>query len=241
MESRDQMPPAEESPAGHRALLRATVRAGRKAVLATSLDGHPYGSLVTIAFDHDLSPILLLSQLADHTRNLAVDDRASVLLDGTLGHANPQTGPRVTLMGRLAKDDTPRLRARFLAVHPLAALYAGFGDFAIWRMTVERAHFVGGFARAQWFDMPLVREADAVAAAEADILAEINADAESLAQLGGEAGWTVVAVDPDGCDLARGDAVRRVAFGRAADSAGAALALLRSANGQPPLESTPGD
>ena len=54
-------------------------------------------ALVTVALDHDLSAILLLSQLSEHTRHLMADPRAALLLDGTEGHANPQTGPRVTL------------------------------------------------------------------------------------------------------------------------------------------------
>ncbi|TAN67708.1 MAG: pyridoxamine 5'-phosphate oxidase family protein, partial [Magnetospirillum sp.] len=93
----DQAAPDESGtglPANNRLALRRVARGQRKAALATSLDGRPYVSLVTVAFDHDLSPVLLLSRLADHTRNLLADPRAALLLDGTQGHANPQTGPR---------------------------------------------------------------------------------------------------------------------------------------------------
>ncbi len=144
-------------PDDNRQALCQVALACRKAALATSLDGRPYVSLVTVAFDDDLSPILLLSQLADHTRNLAADGRAALLLDGTDGLDNPQTGPRVTLVGVAAPDDAPRLRARFLDRHPGAREYADFADFAIWRMRLDKAHFVGGFGRAVWFDAPLVR------------------------------------------------------------------------------------
>lgn len=142
-------------PENNRLALRQVARGCRKAGLATLLDGAPYASLATTVLDHDLAPILLLSSLADHTRNLMADSRVSLLLDGTDGHPNPQTGPRVSLTGRAERrDGDGRLKARFLAAHPGAALYAGFADFAIWRVIPERAHFVGGFGRAVWFDAP---------------------------------------------------------------------------------------
>lgn len=207
---------ADQLPADNRAALRRVARACRKATLATVMEGGaPYASLVTVAFDLDLAPILLLSGLADHTRNLAADGRVSLLLDGTEGHPNPQTGPRVTLTGRaerVADDDA--LRARFLARHPGAALYAGFGDFAIWRVAPARAHFVGGFGRAVWFDAPFGLAPAAVAAlraAQAELVAQANRDhAAALARLG--AGWRVAALDADGADLSNAENTRRLAF-----------------------------
>lgn len=208
---------ADQLPENNRHALRQVARSCRKATLATVLaesGGAPYASLVTVAFDLDMAPILLLSGLADHTRNLLADGRASLLLDGTEGHANPQTGPRVTLIGRTARRDDQSLRARFLARHPAAALYAGFGDFAIWRVEPERAHFVGGFGRAVWFDAPFGLAAEAVAslrAAEADLLAEANRDhAQTLARLG--TNWHVTALDADGADLSNPEESRRLAF-----------------------------
>jgi putative heme iron utilization protein len=228
-------------PANSRAALRRVARAARKAALATSLasspDHPPYVSLVTLGFDHDLSPILLLSRLADHTRNLLADGRAALLLDGTDGHANPQTGPRVTLTGTVAEDAEPRLRRRFLARHPGAALYAGFGDFAIWRMRVERAHFVGGFGRAVWFEAPLVppEEVAFMAEAEESLLARINADRPDLLsalarRAGGDAGadWKLAGIDPDGCELDAGEVVLRLAFDSPPSQSHPALSCLES-------------
>ena len=104
----------------------------------------PYASLVLVAVDHDLSPILLLSDLAEHTKAIAADDRVSLLFDGTHGLDQPLTGPRVTLVGRAARTDDARLARRFLARHPDAEMYAGFKDFHFYRVAVERAHLVGG-------------------------------------------------------------------------------------------------
>ncbi|MCR6629070.1 MAG: pyridoxamine 5'-phosphate oxidase family protein [Magnetospirillum sp.] len=211
---------ADQLPENNRLALRLVVRACRKAALATLLaeGGAPYASLVTVAFDVDMAPILLLSGLADHTRNLAADPRVSLLLDGTDGHPNPQTGPRVTLTGRaercLPGPNGERLQARFLARHPGATQYAGFGDFGFWRVMPERAHFVGGFGRAVWFDAPFGLSPSAAATlaeAEAGLLAEINAaHAGTLARLG--AGWRVAALDPDGADLTNQEEFRRLAF-----------------------------
>ena len=91
-----------------------------RAALATALPRRgrgawPYASLVLVAVDHDLSPILLLSDLAEHSKAIAADPRVSLLFDGTGGLAQPLTGPRVTLLGRAAETDDERLKRRFLA------------------------------------------------------------------------------------------------------------------------------
>ena len=237
MNEKPEAAPDTALPANNRAALRRVARAARKAALATSLEGRPYASLVTLAFDHDLSPILLLSRLADHTRNLLADGRAALLLDGTDGLANPQTGPRVTLTGLVAEDSDPRLRRRFLARHPGAALYAGFGDFAIWRMDVERAHFVGGFGRAVWFGAPLVQSGEVAVtmAAEEALLAELNDTRPELvaalalrASCGADAGWKLAGIDPDGCELMAGEVALRLAFDSAACESRPVLTCLES-------------
>lgn len=224
---------ADQLPDNNRLALRQVARACRKASLATLMGGTPYCSLVTVAFDHDLAPILLLSGLSDHTRNIMADARVSLLLDGTDGHPNPQTGPRVTLTGRAERSDDGRLSARFLARHPSAARYAGFGDFAFWRMAPERAHFVGGFGRAVWFDAPFGLTPNGLETAEENLLATLNAThSHDLERLG--AGWRLTALDADGMDLTNQDVFRRIAF-RApvdgVDQARAAVAeLLRPAD-----------
>lgn len=196
-----------------------------KAVLATTMaeDGAPYASLVTVAFDQDGSPILLLSTLADHTRNLGSDARAALLFDGTDGFPNPQEGPRLTVMGRIERSGNERLRRRFLARHPGAALYAGFSDFATWRLAPERAHLVGGFARAVWIaGGPTLGAAMAsrMAEAEEDVLVRANRDPGGLDLIAArslgrsERGWLMTGVDADGLDLRCGPAYARVDFER---------------------------
>jgi heme iron utilization protein len=140
------------SEAGPGAKARDLLRQAQRATLATLLDGAPYASLVLVAEDEDGAPILLLSDLAEHAKNLKRDKRASLLIDGTAGLADALAGPRVTLLGSLERSGERRLKSRFLARHPSAAAYAGFGDFACYRMTVARAHLVEGFGRIAWIE-----------------------------------------------------------------------------------------
>ena len=214
--------------------VRRMLRRARSGVLATAqagnesgTTGHPYASLVTVAWDIDASPLFLFSRLSDHTKNLEYDSRAALLVEEASRRANPQTGPRLTVMGRIAPcaadADAPRARRRFLARHPAAALYADFPDFRFFRMTIERAHLVGGFARAVWVEGPrIAHPADHVAkiaAAEDGVLAHMNADhAAALDRyavrlLGRRGrGWKAVGLDPDGLDLARKTQFARLDF-----------------------------
>lgn len=128
---------------------RGLIRKMVKAALGT-LDqdsGGPYVSLVAVAAGTDGSPILLISNLARHTRNARADGRASLLIDGTDASGDPVTGPRLTLTGRLGTTASPAARETFLARHPGAAQYADFGDFAFWRLDVDAGHYIGGFGR----------------------------------------------------------------------------------------------
>ena len=106
--------------------VRELMRGLDRAALATTLKGEswPYASLVLVALDHDLSPILLMSDLALHSQAIAADNRVSLLFDGTAGLDQPLTGPRVTLLGRALPSEDPTLRRRFLARHPDAGMYA---------------------------------------------------------------------------------------------------------------------
>jgi heme iron utilization protein len=204
--------PIAESPAWH---ARRLLRAARVGSLATSAGGQPFASLVTPACMPDGSLLLLLSRLSEHTRHLMADPRCSVLVSGAAETANPQTAPRVTVTGLAEVVDQPTLKARYLAIHPYAVLYADFADFATWRMVPRSGLMVGGFARASRLKAAdLVPDADAAAAllaSEEGILAHCNRDhADALALIAGAAGdWRMVTADADGFDLAAGDRVVR--------------------------------
>ncbi len=126
--------------------------------------GHPYASVVlTTLFEH--TPVLLVSGLATHTQNLRRDPRCSLLLREATPN-NPLAVGRLSMLGTAAPSDDPGARAAFLARHPDAAGYADFGDFAFWRITVERIRYIGGFGRMSWV------EGDAWRSATADPLDE---------------------------------------------------------------------
>lgn len=230
-------PPADTPAWAARKLLRAA-RAG---TLASSMQGQPFASLVTPATAPDFSALLLLSDLSEHTRHLRADPRCSLLVCGAAERVNPQTAPRVTVTGLAEPVADAALKARYLAVHPYAALYAEFGDFALWRIRPVNGLYVGGFARAA-----RLRAADltpdpaavaTIAAAEADIIAHCNADhpdaMAAIARAPGE--WRMVGVDVDGCDLALGERVVRVAWsapvGDAGDARRELIRLAREARG----------
>ena len=207
--------------------VRDLLRRLDRASLASALpdrDGAPwpYASLVLVAVDHDLAPILLLSNLAEHAKAIAADGRVSLLFDGTAGLDQPLTGPRVTLLGRAAKTGDERLKRRFLAHHPDAEMYAGFGDFNFYRVAPERAHLVAGFGRIRWLaaaDLLPGPPAMALAESESDIVTHMNADHADAIQLyagrllGLPAGeWRMTGIDAEGLDLRHAGRVARLAF-----------------------------
>jgi heme iron utilization protein len=223
--------------------VRDLVRGLDRAALATGLPGPPgdgggpwpYASLVLVAVDHDLSPILLLSELAEHTKAIAADSRVSLLFDGTQGLDQPLTGPRVTLVGRAAPTDDGRFARRFLARHPDAEMYAGFKDFSFFRVAVERAHLVGGFGKIRWLSADELQAppADGLAESEEGIVSHMNEDhadalqlyAGKLLGLAGE-GWRMTGIDPEGIDLRRGGQVARLPFDTPLVAAGEARKVL---------------
>jgi heme iron utilization protein len=202
---------------------RRLVRGASSAVLATQSDGQPFASLVTPATAPDLSPLLWLSTLSEHTRHLLREPRCALIFTGAPAEANPQTAPRVTITGTAERIEDSALKARWLARHPYAAMYAEFGDFALWRIAIGGALYVGGFARAHRIRaadlVPDAAAVAAIAAAEPEIITHVNADhADAVAAiatglLGGAPGdWRLAACDVDGCDLALGEAVLRLPF-----------------------------
>lgn len=225
---------------------RHLMRGARTATLGTLLgpddpmSGAPFASLVLSATHPDARPILLLSRLAAHTRNLAQDPRAALLYENTAGLQNPLMGARLSLLGAIEPtpaSEIPLDRSRFLARHPGAADYADFADFSFYRLTPQRALLVGGFGRIEWLegaDLRLPKEQwEELSLAEAGILSHMNADHKDAIlhyahTLLGEAkgGWRMAGFDPEGCDLALAGRFARLAFTEPVRTAEAARATL---------------
>ncbi|MFC3125259.1 HugZ family protein [Pseudoroseomonas globiformis] len=206
---------------------RALLRRAGTATLATQRDGQPFASLVTPAAAPDLSPLLWLSSLSEHTRQLRNEPRCALLIQDEPTDSNPQTAPRVTVTGvaePVEADHIPALKARWLALHPYAAAYANFADFTLWRIRIGGALLVGGFAAAHRLRpadlLPSPASVAAIAAAEPSILGHMNEEHEDVLEnmaiaLGRQrpGAWRMVAADVDGCDLMGPEARRcRIAF-----------------------------
>lgn len=244
----DEIPPGVQA----RRLLREAMTGTLASLMAAAAGaesgpwaGWPHASLVLLAAAPDGAPLLLLSDLAQHTRNARNDGRVALLVSAmpaAAAIADPLSGARASLLGRLAPvagqlSAGDALLARFLARHPAARDYAAFGDFNLWRLQVERVHLVAGFGRIAWAPGETYRfggETAAIAAAECGILDHMNADhadAVSLyaTRLCGQApgDWRLCGCDPEGIDMAAGDGRScRLAFDRPVVDAGVARAAL---------------
>jgi putative heme iron utilization protein len=200
------------------------LREGRSGALATLIpgSGDPYCSLVNVATAADGTPLLLISRLAIHTKNILADPRVSLMIDERK-EGDPLQGARVMLMGTAAVSDDPDVRRRYLDRQPEAEMFAGFADFAFYRVTLKAAHLVAGFGRI--VDLKpsdiLTETGDAaeLVAAEPGILAHMNGDHADAVRLyatkllGAPDGeWRCVGCDPEGLELQQGRMALRLPF-----------------------------
>jgi putative heme iron utilization protein len=229
---------SEQTLAGRR-LMRTAVKGALGTIDHES--GHPYASLVLVATEPDGTPVLLLSTLARHTKNLGKDPRASLLLDGTGDLGEPLTGDRLTLIGEVRPSSSPTALRRFIARHPSADDYAGFGDFSVYTLEVAGGHFIGGFGRIFTIEAPALltqtQDAQSLIDAEPDIIAHMNVDHSDAVALyatvlaGRAAGdpatpWRMSGIDPDGADLLQCTNAARIEFPNPIGSPGEARRTL---------------
>src|SRR5215510_14694514 len=160
-------PNFEPPPQEHWAAAKKLLRESRSGALATLMPGSndPYCSLVNVATAADGAPLLLISRLAVHTKNILADPRVSLMLDERK-QGDPLEGARVMLMGTAAVTEDAQARRRYLLRQPEAEMFAGFSDFSFYQVTLKAAHLVAGFGRI-------------VDLAPADVLTEV-ADASVL-------------------------------------------------------------
>jgi putative heme iron utilization protein len=159
---------------------RRYLRQHRHGVLSTiskKLGGHPFGSVVTCALDHSARPVIYISRLAEHTKNIDADPRVSLLVRD--GNTDPQSGARLTLIGDAvrATGDLAALQARFLAYVPDAARLVELGDFLFYRIEPVTLRYIGGFGAIHWISAnaftPLANTLDKC---ERDIVAHMNVE-----------------------------------------------------------------
>jgi len=207
------MQPAPEFDAAR--LARSLLRRSRQGALATLMaeSGDPYCSLVNVASHADGSPILLISRLALHTRNILADHRVSLMLDER-AEGDPLEGSRIMLAGRAEQagaDDLPLLRRSYLNAHPSAEAFVNFSDFSFFRIRPAGAHLVAGFGRIgdlkpEQF-LTDISDAGALLEAEQNAIDHMNADHRDAMNLyatkllrAEAADWRCTGCDPDGMD-----------------------------------------
>ncbi len=210
-------------------LARSLLRRSRQGALATLMpgSGDPYCSLVNIASHPDGSPILLISRLALHTRNLLGDARLSLMLDER-AEGDPLEGSRIMLAGQAEqadRDDVAILRRRYLNAHPSSEVFVNFKDFSFFRIRPTGAHLVAGFGRivdlkpAQFLSD--ISDAASLLEAEQGAVDHMNADHREAMNLyatkllgAKSADWRCTGCDPDGMDLQAGATTLRLDFPR---------------------------
>lgn len=195
-------------------LARTLVEGGGRATLSTlTAKGYPYGSAVSYSVDDVGAPVLLMSEMAEHTVNARGDAKSSLLVAAeTPDGADPLSTARLTLVGLLELVEEPgALRDGYLEVHPHASYYADFTDFGFWRLQVEELRFVGGFGHMSWVtaDRYESATADPIASAAAGVIEHMNDDhteanllyVQRLAGLTDATEATMVGIDRHGVTL----------------------------------------
>jgi heme iron utilization protein len=216
-------------------LARSLLRRSRQGALATLMtgSGDPYCSLVNVASHFDVSPILLISRLALHTKNILGDNRVSLMLDERVA-GDPLEGARIMLAGRAEEapgEQAETLRRRYLNAHPSAEAFVEFKDFSFFRIVPSGAHLVAGFGRiidlkpAQF--MTDISDAAGLLEAEQGAMEHMNEDHREAMNLyatrllGAESvGWRCIGCDPDGMDMQAGGATLRLDFPERVTSGG---------------------
>jgi heme iron utilization protein len=222
-------------------LARSLLRKSRQGALATLMagSGDPYCSLLNVASHPDGSPILLISRLALHTKNLLADPRVSLMLDER-AVGDPLEGSRIMLAGHAEEtggDDVAILRRRYLNAHPSAEAFVDFKDFSFFAIRPSGAHLVAGFGRIVDLKPEIfltdISDAAALLEAEQGAIEHINADHRDPTSLyatkllGAEAGdWRCTGCDPDGIDLAAGAKTLRLDFPERVTGPGALRKML---------------
>jgi heme iron utilization protein len=208
-------------------LARSLLRRSRQGALATLMpgSGDPYCSLVNVASHCDASPILLISRLALHTRNILDDPRVSLMLDER-AEGDPLEGARIMLAGRAEQAggaEEAVLRRRYLNAHPSAEVFVKFKDFSLFTIRPAAAHLVAGFGRIvdltpEQF-LTDISDADALKEAEQGAIEHMNADHRDAMNLyatrllGAEqADWRCTGCDPDGMDMQADTTTLRLDF-----------------------------
>ncbi len=199
----------------------------------------PYATFVMVAFDYDCSPLILLSNLSEHTKNINKNNIVSIMFceeqqfldyfpkfkkevkpNKFLSYEDPMSRPRVTVIGEIQKGDANYQKKRFISRHPESKLYASFSDMNIYKLNIKSAHLTGGFANVKWFDNEELKTktVDNFSDNEFEILDHMNQHHQEsidlytkrILKISGK--WKIIGIDPEGFDLRASKSVVRYIF-----------------------------
>ncbi len=128
-------------------------RQGVLCTLSLKHDGWPFGSVTPYALAASGEPVILISGLAEHTRNILADPRVSLFIQDAEAINNPQAGARLTLMGiaaPVAESEIEDAARRYVARFPEAQQSFQLGDFRLYKIELRQARFIGGFGEMGW-------------------------------------------------------------------------------------------
>lgn len=203
----------------------------------------PYNTFVMVAFDYDCSPLLLLSDLSDHTKNINNNNIVSILLYeefrnilnfprfnskkliNEIDYEDPMSRPRVTLIGKLNITRSKSHKERFISRHPASKLYSSFNDMKMYKLNILCGHLTGGFAQVKTFDKNdlMYKSFNGFQENEMDILNHMNDEHQEsvniyakklLSQTRQKNNWKIVGIDPEGFDLRNTDKLIRYNFSK---------------------------
>jgi putative heme iron utilization protein len=219
---------------------RRFVRAHPHGVLATlskRLDGYPFGSITPFVADHTGAPVILISTLAEHAKNIEADSRVSLIVHPCAD--DMQAAGRVTIIGRAIRlPEKSALGPRYLRYVPNAEQYFGMHDFLFYRIEPTAIRFIGGFGKISWVEPASYSASpNQLADIENGILQHMNTDhADTLRDYcrhfrGQEAGKAeMIGVDCDGFDVRADGQKLRFEFAEPVlDAEGARAALVKLA------------
>jgi len=209
-------PPSQSNARTARQMLRAH-RYGVLSTLSKKFDGHPFGSITPYMVDHDGSLLILISGLAEHTKNILSDARVS-LITHDQNDPHIQTQGRVTLVGNaIFESERERCGARYLRYFPEAQTYFDMADFNFFRIVPSAIRYIGGFGDIHWVKADNYRQPNhPLIAEELALINEVNAEhrhalANSLGMIDAKE-VTLVGVDCDGYDLRADGRIYRIGF-----------------------------
>ncbi len=231
-------------------IAKQLIRSSSKGYLSTHFDPNsfgankinskkifPYSTFTLTAFNYDISPIVLLSNLSEHTTNIKKNSLVSMMLceeqklyhyfpkfkHSISGYEDPMSRPRITLIGNLKKTKDDNDRKRFLSRHPASKLYSNFADMNFYKMKILGAHMIGGFASVKWFKEKdlITKEPKGFNASEENIIKHMNECHQDSLNLYStkliksgkkNKNWRIVGIDPEGFDLRNKDTLARYCF-----------------------------